>query len=173
LQRQQEAELYVKGKAIWEIAQILGVSTSTVHSDLKIIQEEWRQSTMLNMDKLKVQQLAKLDRIEREAWEAWTKSREDAESEELATETYYSLKQKKNVTTTSTKKTRAGQAGAAEFLRVIQSCIKQRCEILGLNAPLEVDLKGYAELQNSARDKLLNKLSSIGHAQQPASTKVP
>jgi DNA-binding NarL/FixJ family response regulator len=69
--RQRVADLYIQGWTQVAIAGELRVAQSTVSSDLKRIQQAWRESSIRDFDLARELELQKLIRIEREAWSAW------------------------------------------------------------------------------------------------------
>ncbi len=68
------AELYLEGTPQPAIAKKLGVSQPTVGRDLIAIREEWLKSSIRDFDSLKVQEIAKIDKLEEAAWAAWHRS---------------------------------------------------------------------------------------------------
>lgn len=81
--RQRVAELSLKGWTQPAIAAELGVSQSTVSTDLKAIEQDWRDSTLRDFDLARAVELQKLDCLERELWDEWRRSREPVESTRL------------------------------------------------------------------------------------------
>ena len=124
--RRRIADLYLQGWIQADIAAELGISQQTVSNDLKALQVSWLDSSLVDFNAAKSQELAKVDRLEREYWVAWLYSCEDAE----------------------------GQAGDPRFLAGVQWCIGKRCKILGIDAAskvesvsLSVDLDGLTDAQ--------------------------
>ncbi len=144
IQQQREQDLlfierlYVRGKSQREIAAELAtvrdytLSRVTIAKDINTILERWRAEMIRDVDALKASELARINRLEREAWDAWDRSRE--------------MREKR--ITEQTDGTHAGHKARLEreqllgdprFLQTIQWCIKQRCDILGLLAPVQVE----------------------------------
>jgi predicted transcriptional regulator len=134
--RRRIADLYLQGWLQVEIGEEVGVSQATVSRDLKALQEEWLQSALVDFDKAKARELARIDRLEREYWRAWVRSVEDKEVE---VQEKVEAGEKQGRLKVSLR--REGQAGDARFLAGVQWCIEQRCQILRLYAPVDVDLK--------------------------------
>lgn len=130
--RKKIANLYLKGTYQYDIADELKISQSTVSRDLKALQKDWQKSSLIDIDKKKAEELAKVDRLEIEYWEGWHESQKDAE-----TVREESSRQGKKKTVIS-----KGQAGDPRFLAGIQSCINKRCELLGLDAPKKLEHSG-------------------------------
>ena len=133
--RKKVAELYLQGKWQSEIAGIVGVTQSQVSQDLTVLRRLWLQSSLINIDKIKSRELAKIDRLESEAWDAW----ESSVGKKIRTTE--SSGDKGNETKTETKI----DAGDPRFLQSIQWCIAKRCEIFGLNAPFKLDTTSKGE----------------------------
>ena len=126
--RLQVSELYLQGWSQSAIATHLGVAQSTVSADLRVIQQQWRASSLRNFDLTREVELRKLDRLEREAWAAWERSQKPDQSAVVTgdgsgRQTRQSLKH---------------QVGDPRFLDQINKCISQRRTILGLDAPFQV-----------------------------------
>jgi hypothetical protein len=140
--RRRIADLYLQGWIQADIADELQLDQSTISRDLKHLYKEWQQSSLIDIDEAKSQELAKVDRLEREYWIAWVNSCEDAETlrqEGSKTETG-KVKPDKIV------KTAKGQAGDPRFLSGVQWCINKRCEILGLDAAIKQDITSGGEI---------------------------
>jgi len=150
------ADLYLQGWLQADIADKLKINQSTVSRDLRALQAEWLESALVDFDDAKARELAKVDRLEREYWRAWERSCEDAETTVKKT--------KGAVKKTVIKKedgdeedgkskfvserpaevsqTAKGQAGDPRFLAGVQWCIDKRCKVLGIDAPVKLQLGG-------------------------------
>lgn len=78
------ATLYKRGYSIRkiqsEVMKRLDLRTyalGTVHSDIKILMEEWRENRIEDMDAALQLELERIDDMVKEAWEAWGKSKTD------------------------------------------------------------------------------------------------
>jgi len=127
--RKRVAELYLSGKWQSEIGKELGVTQQQISHDLQILRRLWQQSALINIDKIKAKELAKIDRLENESWKAWHAS--------VGTKikTIDSVSDRGTESKTETRE----DAGDPRFLQSIQWCITKRCEIFGLNAPYKMD----------------------------------
>jgi hypothetical protein len=130
--RAQIADLYLQGKLQVEIGALLGLSRQQIGYDLKAIRQEWLQSSLMDFNARKAEELAKLDRLEREYYAAWEASKQERQTS--ITE---------QVTGAGGDKLKAGirkeeQTGDPRYLAGVQWCIEQRCKILGLNAPQKI-----------------------------------
>jgi len=129
------SDLYLQGWLQVDIAEEVGISTATVCRDISYLQEAWQQSSLVNIDAKKAEELAKVDRLEREYWRAWVRSCEDAET--IRQEGSKNIADEK-VKPVKIVKTAKGQAGDPRFLAGVQWCINKRCEILGIDAPKKI-----------------------------------
>lgn len=64
------------GKSYEEIADAVGVSTSTIGRDVQTLREQWREEAVGDMGEHVARRLAELKAIKREAFAAWLDSRE-------------------------------------------------------------------------------------------------
>ena len=133
--RLKAAELYLRGlRSLTRIAQQLGVDKSQISRDFKYIRKQWRETYIDDLNAAKQEELARIAEIEQKAWLAWDRSCRDAETMEV-TGTSQAGKGKPE----KVKKVTKEQAGDARFLAIVLDCTKQRCQILGLEAPKRLD----------------------------------
>jgi transposase len=135
--RKTVASLYLQGKFQHEIAKEVKVDRGTVSRDLTAIEAEWLKSGVMDLNAAKARALAKIDEIEREAWNAFKQSRQDGETMEVTGTTQGGKGKPEKV-----KKVTHRQHGDSRFLALILDCVKQRCEILGLDAPKKLEHGG-------------------------------
>jgi hypothetical protein len=150
--RRKIADLYLQGETQVDIGEELSLSQATISRDLKALQKEWLESTLIDFDKAKAEQLAKVDRLEREYWTAWEHSCEDAETATHKVKGKIEKRQDEDgkfiaEQPAEVAKTSKGQAGDPRFLAGIQWCIERRCKILGLNAPERTEVTGAVVVQ--------------------------
>ena len=81
--RRQVAKLIRLGKSYAEIADAVDVSKSTVHNDVRRLEEQWREETQQDMNAHLSRRLAELRAIKREAYAAWLDSREGIAREKV------------------------------------------------------------------------------------------
>jgi hypothetical protein len=133
--RSRVSELYLKGTPQYKIAQICKVSTSQVSRDLKVLSKKWVESSMQNIDELKARELQKIDQAEREAWKGWERSCQTKTKKRHATSDFdKGIKNESSIE-------RIKSAGDPRFIEVVLRCIKQRSEILGIEAARKADIK--------------------------------
>ena len=139
--RRNVASLYLKGVIQADIAEQLGISQTTVSRDLKLIQGEWAIARINDIDERKRIELAKIDNLELTYWDGWKRSQENAEVETTK------LKGRDADKPTDLEKTKRveGQVGDPRFLQGVANCIDKRCELLGLDAPKNVDVTSGGE----------------------------
>jgi len=133
--------MYLRGDLQADIAAELKLSQSTVSNDLATLQNEWRQSSLIDINDRKAYELARVDDLEREYWSAWKRSQEDAEIRivvKKGVDVEKEGKTKSRITPIKDTKRTEGQSGNPAFLRGIEWCINKRCELLGLDAPKKI-----------------------------------
>lgn len=144
-ERQHEvARLYLQGVVQAQIAKRLGLSQPTVSNDLKAIRTYWLESAIIDLDKRKSMELAKIDEVERNAWEQWEASKKDAREIERQV-TGEGEGGKLNLGEGKTKL--KGQTGNPKYLEIVLSCIDRRAKMFGLDAPIK-----FAETDSDGRD---------------------
>ncbi len=143
--RRRIADLYLQGWLQADIAAEIEMSQSTVSRDIAAIQAAWLESSLVDFNEARAQELAKIDRLEREYWDAWERSCEDAEM--LTQRTRGKVQQRQgergefiSEQPAEATKTTRGQAGDPRFLAGIQWCIERRCKLLGLDQPERVQV---------------------------------
>ena len=135
--RRDVADLYLQGWTQARISEHLNnngderdyyFTRSMVGYDLRALQKAWQKSALVNIDKAKAQELAKVDRLEREYWNAWERScapaittRQEGTAVKDGIERIISTSVARN--------------GDPRFLQGVQWCIERRCKILGIDAP--------------------------------------
>lgn len=145
--RRRVAEHYLAHKHQTEIAQLEGVNRATVARDLDAIREEWSERYAADIEdreqakwQLQLRELARIDRLEQTAQDAWERSKQNAETMHVRTETEgdRDAQGRPLPTKTVSEKTTRGQVGDPRFLERVAWCVEQRCRILGLLAPTKV-----------------------------------
>jgi hypothetical protein len=134
--RAEIARLYLQRRTQAEIAAQLGMSRQQVGYDLGAVRQGWLESSLTDFNARKAEELARIDRLEREYWDAWEASqreRETSTTEQTSDDDGQRMR-------ASLRK--VGQTGDPRYLAGVQSCIEQRCRLLGLNAPTETRLTG-------------------------------
>ena len=137
--RRREAELYLQGWLQADIGAELGINQTTVSRDLKVIQADWLKSALIDFDKAKAQEIAKVDALERTYHQAWLHSCEDTETVKQRGKPGEAPGQ---VHTNTVERTRKEQVGDPRFLNGVQWCIEQRCKIIGIYAAAKVRHEG-------------------------------
>lgn len=137
VQREQDltkiTKFYLRGMTQADIAGQMEVTQQQVAYDLKTVHERLLASTLIDLGTRKAIELSKIDQLEREYWTAWARS-----CQERTVQTTERI-------TGERPRDRAGirkelRDGNHKFLQGVQWCIAQRCKILGLEAPLQIDI---------------------------------
>ena len=127
------AEMLLLGRTYRDMAHAVGVrSTQTIFADVKAVIAEWRETQQHHVSEWVSMELERIGRVESQAWEAWERSREDAVIDSV--EKFPKFKKTKHVA--------KGQAGNPSFLDVVLRCVQRRCELLGLDAPKDINVPG-------------------------------
>ena len=124
------AEAYLPGVPQYQIAAQVGLSAAQVSRDLVVLHEQWLTRAAATIDTAKAAELAKLDALERTYWQAWEASTQPQ-------------KRTRTADRAGTKSAEVGSVtrdGNPAFLAGVLGCIDRRCKILGVDAPLNVNL---------------------------------
>lgn len=110
------------------------ISHTQIFNDLKLIENEWKNNTSIDLDKKKQEQLETLDFIIRENSEAWEKSKADKIKK--------SIKNKEDDSKGKTKETGVQTEtihGDHNYMKRVLDAIAEQNKILGLHAPVKTD----------------------------------
>ena len=131
-------DLFLKGYSYRQISDLLNkrnakmgldyaiVPPMRVYKDLKQLLINWKREHEENIDLYITKELSKLDKIEAELWDAWERSKKRIVSK---------IRQKKK------KKERSETfAGNPRYLDLVLSVQQRRAKLLGLDAPVKVDM---------------------------------
>jgi hypothetical protein len=138
--RRHVAARYLRSQTQGEIARSLEVDIRTIKRDLAFIRQEWRQDAVRDVGEWQAAELAKLDALERTCWEAWERSllaREISETRRVQDDAPPGKDDESGPHRARVEALlrREQRDGNPRFLEGVLSCIKRRCEILGLDAP--------------------------------------
>lgn len=128
--RSRVCELYMQGRYQHEIARTMGVSVKTVSRDLEHVEKIWLAAAVTNFDKMRADELARINHLERTYWRAWRRSlavREESSSSKTTDADG-------EATTKAEIKRRRGEGNPA-FLAGVQWCVERRCKLFGLDRP--------------------------------------
>lgn len=131
-------DLFLKGYSYRQIADLLNqrnakmgldyaiVPPMRVYKDLKQLLINWKREHEENIDLYITKELSKLDKIEAELWDAWERSKKRIVSKIRQS----GLKTERSETF----------AGNPRYLDLVLSVQQRRAKLLGLDAPVKVDL---------------------------------
>jgi Helix-turn-helix domain len=130
--RAEIAALYLQGHTQRDIGVKLGLSRQQVGYDLDAVRREWLQSSLMDFNARKAEELARINRLEQHYWAAWEASKKERQTSTT-----------EQTTGADGERLKAGirkeeQTGEARYLAGVQWCISKRCEILGLDAPKKI-----------------------------------
>jgi transposase len=137
--RERVSQLYLQGYSLRKIAVEVGVHNTQVFLDIKAIRADWRANTRWNFEEKQNLELARLDQVELEAWKGWTRT--IGKMTTIRKESG-GMAGSKEVVTIEHK------AGDPRFLEIVRNCVRTRCEILGLNAPVEARITGRLSIDD-------------------------
>lgn len=132
------AMYYLQRKKQDEIAELTGLSQSTVSNDLKFIQKEWKEAGLIDLNVIKKQELQSLDLWEAELTAAWEKSKLKRTSKTTRKIRGKATAGKDGVISVEPAEAEettdiVEQIGDARYFQGIMDVKKQRAELLGLN----------------------------------------
>lgn len=131
-------DLFLKGYSYRQISDLLNkrnakmgldyaiVPPMRVYKDLKQLLINWKREHEENIDLYITKELSKLDKIEAELWDAWERSKKRIVSKIR----HSGLKTERSETF----------AGNPRYLDLVLSVQQRRAKLLGLDAPVKVDL---------------------------------
>ena len=148
------AELYKKGYSIRQIKEEILVrmdvktcSTQTVHSDIGILLDEWREARIENTDLAIQLELERIDDTVRELWAQWEKSKTDysrTESKQKGAPVRDKEGKVEKIKTIQTEKSEKQVicTGDVSYIAEIRKQLSERRKLLGLYAPEKKDISG-------------------------------
>ena len=135
------------------------LSKQQISYDLGKIQEQWRDSALMDLNEAKLRELARIDQLERTYWTAWEKSC-DPESTLRQEGVPSSNEDKPEPIPIKIVQTKSSSNGNPAFLRGVQDCIKMRIELLGLDAPIKHDVRNYDLDMSKLTDEQLRRVAA-------------
>lgn len=78
-----EMELYLHGKTLQAIAEIVGVTRATVCRDISKMRLAWKAAAIVDFEEKLDLEIAKIDVIEMTAWEGWDRSCQPSEERDV------------------------------------------------------------------------------------------
>lgn len=131
-------DLFLRGYSYRQISDLLNqrnakmgldyaiVPPMRVYKDLKQLLINWKREHEENIDLYITKELSKLDKIEAELWDAWERSKKRIVSK---------------IRQSGLKKARSETfAGNPRYLELVLSVQQRRAKLLGLDAPVKVDM---------------------------------
>ena len=123
--RREVVNLYHKGWTQSAIASHLKIPQATVSRDLAAMRDYWREFSIHDVEKVRIEQLQKIDLIETEAWAAWERSQKQHHSAQIT----------RDKNGDSTRTSLQDRYGDPRFLREVGRCIADRHRIVGVSPP--------------------------------------
>ena len=130
------AELYLHRKSSTFIAKALGMTRRTVVEEITRMRRDWTDSAPRNYHLGMIQELQRIDLVESYAFDGWERS-----LTRKTVETKQAVRTANGQVDRATVRAETGNGDPA-FLARLSWCIEQRCRILGLEKPVEVEIRG-------------------------------
>ncbi|MEW5804689.1 MAG: hypothetical protein AB1847_21575 [bacterium] len=128
-----------------ELAKLLSVDRSTITRDLKVLQEEWKQAAIVNIDTAKGEILAQIQAVKRENWAGWKRSCIEFKSKTIKAKGKKLQEQKDQNARPETAEQiikTEDRTGDPRFLSNVLTCIERECKLLGIDAPVKNEHTG-------------------------------
>ena len=154
--REQVIRLYLQGHSQTEIAKRLGITQPTVAFHVKKVKELWKEKYATQWQHFLYRELAKIDYLESKYWEAFERAQENPK----VVQEIRRLGRQKRLAEIVRRAEKDPGTGV-EFLRGVQWCIEQRIALLGLKAPLQVNVNEKKDVNinvNENTDQTFKKL---------------
>jgi predicted transcriptional regulator len=133
------SSLYLRGYTQHEISERINLSQPVISRTLKSLQEQWRNSDLIDINEAKQKELAKIDHLELEYYEAWERSCQNTESNTSKVVKTAGGKGKPGTDRQEATQSVKTHLGDPRYLQGVERCIDKRCKILGLDAPIKLD----------------------------------
>lgn len=137
------------------------ISPPQISYDIASIVKEWRKRAESDIGEVKGIELGKLNTLELEYWAAWVRSCQPREITMTA-------KSEGGQSTISASSRREQRDGNPAFLAGVLNCIERRCKILGIDAPVKVNIEDVTRemarelgLDESLEKRALTEVSRI------------
>lgn len=140
------SEHFLIGWSQQKIADHCDVHQTTIFADINFLIGEWKASDLVDLDSKIELEIRRINNLESKAWDAFFESK---------TVKSTSVSRQPNTKQNKTRRdpesfegidvSTVVSGGDAKFLNIISDCIKQRCKLMGLDAPQKVaitDTKG-------------------------------
>ena len=150
------SRLYLQGKSLRAIGEVVGASYETVRSDMAELRNRWLESSIRDFDAAKAQELAKIDFLEMEYWDCWEASKNQPVLDKLGMPILIDKDDKgKPIFMT--------EPPDAQWLNGVKWCIEKRSQIFGLDAPKEVNLNVFNAdaWKQKAQERLADGLKTL------------
>ena len=120
-------------------------SLETVHKDVKVLLEEWKEQRIDKIDEIVQLELQRNDDIIKEAWQAWDKSKTDYERKSAKQQGLPTRSDENNEGGISTTKIEQSKElviryGDPRYLDLILKVQERNAKLLGYDSPIKVDV---------------------------------
>jgi DNA-binding CsgD family transcriptional regulator len=133
--RAKAVSLYAQGLTYEAIGRLLGISKQVAFQDVREARARYSVQIATDLEGIKNEKLAELAELKRQGWIGWRRSLRDKVIETTEVGTSAGKEVDKS------RETVEGKAGNPKFIHEIREAIKQECEILGIRAPIQIQIE--------------------------------
>jgi hypothetical protein len=146
------AAMHLKGVPQREIAANFNLKQPQISKDIAEIYRRWAEKNPIALSTLKARELARIDELERTYWKAWEDSQKPREVEFQEKTSIEPDVSEDGAATAGKDRLKAsrrteGQVGNPAFLAGISKCGEQRCKLIGLDAPQQLEVRTPQPIQ--------------------------
>jgi hypothetical protein len=120
-------------------------SKSTVHRDMAVVRNEWKNDRLRNMDEVIGEELSKLSLMEEQAWHALAQSKQPAVKTKTVTKEVPFGDDGGVMMSTTTTHEQVQRVADPRQLRALTDILERRAKLLGLDQPKSLDLTSGGE----------------------------
>jgi len=132
------AAMYLQGLPSAQMALQLGQTPAQIDMSIVVLRRRWANTAIRDIDAAINEQLAKLDHLESQYWQAWERS----QGIEMPLDEIRRLQRQYGIT--------IRPAGDVTFLDGVMKCIDRRIKLMGLDAPMRVDITAKVRMMAEA-----------------------
>lgn len=139
------------------------ISAATVKDIIKSIEQEWRDTYLSSINKVKERELAKLDKIEEEAWDAWEASKQGKTRDQVNSE--ISVDRKSGAakrTPRVTRTTKETASGDPRYMDIIFKCMTMRIRLYGIDEIRNTGTPDMGDVGNELQRRLDKYKDALG-----------
>lgn len=160
--REEVARYTLEGKTPWDIAKLQGRSPQMVRYDLRHLRQVWRKSSEVDTAELYGRTLEQIGMLSKEYWIAW----EASKANKMVTTVRRTEGNGESGAVTITQVREETSVGNPAFLEGFRWCLDRVVRIVGLDAPIALDIQIKTEAERLGREYGLDPQMIILEAQR-------